>query len=40
VGIAVKQAATPLVSWAAWILAVAALLALGLGVLRQRRARS
>jgi benzodiazapine receptor len=35
VGIAVKQAATPLVSWAAWILAVAALLALGLGVLRR-----
>lgn len=35
VGIAVKQAATPLVAWAAWVLAVAALLALGIGVLRK-----
>jgi benzodiazapine receptor len=35
IGIAVKQAATPLVSWAAWLLAAVALLALGLGVLRR-----
>ena len=35
VGIAVKQAATPLVAWAAWALAVVALLALGMGVLRK-----
>lgn len=33
VGIAVKQAATPLVAWSAWVLAVVALLALGIGVL-------
>jgi benzodiazapine receptor len=35
VGIAVKQAATPLVAWAAWVLAAVALLALGMGVLRR-----
>jgi hypothetical protein len=35
VGIAVKQAATPLVAWAAWVLAAVALLTLGLGVLRR-----
>jgi len=34
VGIAVKQAATPLVAWAAWILAGVALVGLGIGVLR------
>jgi hypothetical protein len=38
VGIAVKQAAIPLVSWAAWILAAVALLTLGLGVLRRTSA--
>ncbi len=35
IGIAVKQAATPLVAWAAWLLAVVALLTLGMGVLRR-----
>jgi benzodiazapine receptor len=40
VGIAVKQAATPLVAWSAWVLAGVALLALGLGVLQQQGARS
>ena len=39
VGIAVKQAATPLVAGSAWVLAVVALLALGIGVLRQQRGR-
>ena len=35
VGIAIKQAATPVVAWSAWVLAAVALVTLGFGVLRK-----